>query len=61
VFTFEQIYNDLDVNPGAEATKKLYNFFKSLNLDMHKDEISIPELVLKYMRKCMSNIETTWG
>ncbi len=32
-----------------EATKKLCNFFNSLNLDMHKDGISIPGLTLKYL------------
>jgi hypothetical protein len=32
-------YNNLDVKPGVEATKKLGNFFKSLNLDIHKDGI----------------------
>lgn len=41
-------YNNLDVKPGVEATKKLCNFFQSLNLDMHKDGISIPGLTLKY-------------
>ncbi|OAJ39748.1 hypothetical protein BDEG_23574 [Batrachochytrium dendrobatidis JEL423] len=43
-------YNGLkDVKPGVEATKKLCNFFQSLNLDMHKDGISIPGLTLKYL------------
>jgi hypothetical protein len=37
-------YNNLDVKPGVEATKKLGSFFQSLNLDMHKDGISIPGL-----------------
>lgn len=42
-------YNNLDVKPGVEATKKLCHFFQSLNLDMHKDGISIPGLTLKYI------------
>ena len=42
-------YNNLDVKPGVEATKKLGSFFRSLNLDMHKDGISIPGLTLKYL------------
>jgi hypothetical protein len=39
----------LDVRPGVEATKKLGHFFQTLNLDMHKDGISIPGLTLKYL------------
>jgi hypothetical protein len=42
-------YNNLDVKPGVEATKKLGSFFQSLNVDMHKDGISIPGLTLKYL------------
>ena len=42
-------YNNLDVKPGVEATKKLGNFFQSLNLDIHKDGISVPGLTLKYL------------
>jgi hypothetical protein len=36
-------YNNLDVRPGVEATKKLCNFFQTLNLDMHKDGIPFPD------------------
>ncbi|EGF80776.1 hypothetical protein BATDEDRAFT_24655 [Batrachochytrium dendrobatidis JAM81] len=49
-------YNGLkDVKPGVEATKKLCNFFQSLNLDMHKDGISIPGLTLKYLWNTKAN------
>ncbi|KAK5669307.1 hypothetical protein QVD99_003707 [Batrachochytrium dendrobatidis] len=33
----------------AISSRKLCNFFRSLNLDMHKDGISIPGLTLKYL------------
>ncbi|EGF76807.1 hypothetical protein BATDEDRAFT_28304 [Batrachochytrium dendrobatidis JAM81] len=42
-------YNNLDVKPGVEATKKLGNFFQSLNLDIHKNGIFVPRLTLKYL------------
>ena len=42
-------YNNCDVKPSVEATKKLADFFKTLNLDIHKDEISISGLTLKYL------------
>ncbi|EGF76578.1 hypothetical protein BATDEDRAFT_28412 [Batrachochytrium dendrobatidis JAM81] len=42
-------HNNLDVRPGVEATKKLGNFFQSLNLDIHKDGIFVPRLTLKYL------------
>jgi hypothetical protein len=44
-------YNNNDVLPTVEATKKLLKFFKDIKLDMHKDGISIPGLTLKYMWK----------
>ncbi|EGF81388.1 hypothetical protein BATDEDRAFT_23783 [Batrachochytrium dendrobatidis JAM81] len=42
-------YNNLDVKPSVEATKKLGNFFQSLNLDIHKNSIFVPRLTLKYL------------
>ncbi len=42
-------YNNCDVKPTVEATKKLNDFFKTLNLDIHKDGISISGLTLKYL------------
>ncbi|EGF76384.1 hypothetical protein BATDEDRAFT_28599 [Batrachochytrium dendrobatidis JAM81] len=42
-------YNNLDAKPGVEATKKLGNFFQSLNLDIHKNGIFVPRLTLKYL------------
>jgi hypothetical protein len=66
-------YNNLDVKPGVEATKKLCNFLQTLNLHMHKDGISIPGLTLKYrvtktanfnyskeMKSSIKSIETIW-
>jgi hypothetical protein len=44
-------YNNNDVSPTVEATKELVRFFKDIQLDMHKDGISIPGLTLKYMWK----------
>eukprot|EP00158_Paraphelidium_tribonemae_P000621 Partr_v1_DN22998_c0_g1_i3_m42543 putative protein Hydra magnipapillata len=44
-------YNNNDVLPTVEATKKLVKFFQDIKLDMHKDGISIPGLTLKYMWK----------
>ena len=49
LFDLLKDYNNLDVKPGVEATKKLGNFFQSLNLDIHKDGISVPGLTLKYL------------
>ena len=43
------------MKPGVEATKKLGSFFQSLNLDMHKDGISIPGLTLKYLWNTKAN------
>jgi G:T-mismatch repair DNA endonuclease (very short patch repair protein) len=40
-------YNNSDVQPAVEAIRKLSAMFSSLNLDIHKDAISIPGLSLK--------------
>jgi len=51
-------YNNKDVKPAIEATKKLCAFFQSLELDLHKDGISISGLTLKYLwQKKDSNCE----
>lgn len=42
-------YNNNDVVPAVEATKKLVEFFKKINLDIHKSGISISGLALKYL------------
>jgi hypothetical protein len=42
-------YNNCDVGPAVQATRKLAGFFKSLDLDIHKDGISISGLTLKYL------------
>ena len=40
-------YNSSDVQPAVEAIGKLSAMFSSLNLDIHKDAISIPGFSLK--------------
>jgi hypothetical protein len=40
-------YNNSDVQPAVEAIGKLSAMFSFLNLDVHKDAISIPGLCLK--------------
>ena len=44
-----EFYNNCDVGPVVQATRKLAEFFKSLFLDIHKDGISISGLTLKYL------------
>ncbi len=42
-------YNDLDVKPFLTALDNMFNFYKSLGIDMFKDAISVPGLTLKYL------------
>lgn len=42
-------YNNQDVGPSREATKKLAEFFRDIKLDIHKDGLSISGLSLKYL------------
>jgi hypothetical protein len=42
-------YNNQDVGPSREATKKLAEFFREIKLDIHKDGLSISGLSLKYL------------
>ena len=51
VYELLRDYNNQDVFPGIEATKKLCKFYKNLGLDVHKDAISISGLALKYLWK----------
>lgn len=44
-----EFYNNCDVGPAVQATRKLAEFFKSLCLDIHKDGISISGLTIKYL------------
>ena len=42
-------YNNRDVEPFVEAIEKMFEFFRPRNLDLFKDGISVPDLVLKYL------------
>ena len=42
-------YNNQDVSPSRDATKKLAEFFREIKLDIHKDGLSISGLSLKYL------------
>ncbi|NBO67009.1 MAG: hypothetical protein EBU88_19555, partial [Acidobacteria bacterium] len=52
--TFEDFlewYNNLDVLPFIEAVEKMKTFYKAKRLDLFKDGVSLPGLVLKYLMK----------
>ena len=42
-------YNNLDVEPFVEAIEKMFEFYQAKGLDLFKDGISVPGLVMKYM------------
>jgi hypothetical protein len=42
-------YNNKDVEPMLEAIDKMFQFNQNRRIDMFKDGISVPGLVLKYM------------
>jgi hypothetical protein len=42
-------YNNKDVEPMLEAIDKMFQFNENRRIDMFKDDISVPGLVLKYM------------
>jgi hypothetical protein len=44
-------YNDLDVIPFVQAIEKMFTFYRSKNLDMFKDGLSVPSLSSQYMFK----------
>ena len=46
---FLEWYNNLDVIPFVEAIEKMKVFYKNKNLDLFKDGVSLPGLVLKYL------------
>ena len=46
-------YNNKDVIGFVEALSKMIEFYKSKDLDMMKDGMSVPGLTLKYMFKTM--------
>ncbi len=48
---FLEWYNNLDVLPFIEAVEKAKDFYKLNRLDIFKDGVPLPELVLKYIIK----------
>jgi hypothetical protein len=42
-------YNNKDVEPMLKAIDKMFQFNQNRRIDMFKDGISVPGLVLKYM------------
>jgi hypothetical protein len=48
---FLEWYNNLDVLPFVEAIEKMKEFYKIKRLDIFKDGVSLPGLVLKYLIK----------
>jgi hypothetical protein len=48
---FLEWYNNLDVLPFIEAVEKMKDFYKLKRLDIFKDGVSLPGLVLKYLIK----------
>ena len=48
---FLEWYNNLDVLPFIEAVEKMKTFYKAKKLDLFKDGVSLPGLVLKYLMK----------
>ncbi len=46
---FLEWYNNLDVIPFIEAIEKMKQFYIDKKLDIFKDGISLPGLVLKYL------------
>ena len=42
-------YNNKDIEPMLEAIDKMFQFNHNRRIDMFKDDISVPGLVLKYM------------
>jgi hypothetical protein len=48
---FLEWYNNLDVLPFIEAVEKMKDFCKLKRLDIFKDGVSLPGLVLKYLMK----------
>ena len=48
---FLEWYNNLDVLPFIEAVEKMKTFYKLKRLDIFKDGVSLPGLVLKYLMR----------
>jgi hypothetical protein len=48
---FLEWYNNLDISPFIEAVEKMREFYRLKRLDIFKDGVSLPGLVLKYLIK----------
>ncbi len=48
-------YNNRGVIPFIEAVEKMKDFYKIKRLDIFKDGVSLPGLVLKYLMKSTDN------
>ncbi|KAJ8048248.1 hypothetical protein HOLleu_00491 [Holothuria leucospilota] len=48
-------YNNKDVVPFLEALDKMFDFYKSKDIDMFKQGISVPGLTLRYLFKDIKN------
>jgi hypothetical protein len=46
-----EYYNNLDVIPFIQAVEQMKKFYQSKKLDIFKDGVSLPGLVLKYLMK----------
>ena len=56
---FLEWYNNLDVLPFVEAIEKMKEFYKLKRLDIFKDGVSLPGLVLKYLTLSYSTLSST--
>ena len=49
-------YNNRDVQPFVEAVEKMINFYRERGIDMFRDGISVPGLILKYLMNSTPNL-----
>ncbi len=51
IFSTASINGNTDVLPFIEAVEKMKTFYKAKKLDLFKDGVSLPGLVLKYLMR----------
>ena len=56
-----EYYNNLDVIPFIEAVEQMKNFYQDKKLDLFKDGVSLPGLVLKYLMKSTDSRFSLFG
>ena len=56
-----EYYDNLDVIPFIEAVEKMKNFYQDKKLDLFKDGVSLPGLVLKYLMKSTDSRFSLFG